>query len=76
MFRGIGCWMAQYNEGLARRAQMEMQAKAEMEKARRTMQAYLDAHRYRDQIGQPFKFGEDPLMRLSKPKPSADEADV
>lgn len=55
---------------------MEMQAKAEMEKARRTMQAYLDAHRYRDQIGQPFKFGEDPLMRLSKPKPSADEADV
>ena len=44
MFRGIGCWMAQYNEGLARRAQMEMQAKAEMEKARRTMQAYLDAN--------------------------------
>lgn len=36
--------MAQYNEGLARRAQMEMQAKAEMEKARRTMQAYLDAN--------------------------------
>lgn len=44
MFSALVGVMAQYNQAKARKAQMDRQAKAEAEEARRTMQAYLDAN--------------------------------